>query len=294
MDIHAQILQFVISGIMVGSIYALIALGFNIVFNATDAINFAQGEFVVLGGMMTITFYHGAKLPLIIAFFLSVLSVTLIAMFVERFTIHYQRGRSIVTLIILTIGVSICLRGGAMFIWGKDSYSLPAFSGSEPIIIMDAAILPQAIWIIVIGIVVAAGVHFFFKLTLTGKAMKACSYDRMSARLVGIDDNRMVLWSFALAATSGSIAGVIITPITFMAYDQGLMLGLKGFCAVLLGGLGSMPGSIIGGLLLGIFESLGAGLISSGYKDAIAFLILLMVLFIKPSGIFGKKIEEKV
>jgi branched-chain amino acid transport system permease protein len=116
----------------------------------------------------------------------------------------------------------------------------------------------------------------------------------MSARLVGIDDNRMVLWSFALAAASGSIAGVIITPITFMAYDQGLMLGLKGFCALLLGGLGSMLGSIIGGLLLGIFESLGAGLISSGYKDAIAFLILLMVLFIKPSGLFGKRIEEKV
>ena len=279
---------------MVGSIYALIALGFNIIFNATEAINFAQGEFVMLGGMTTITLYHGLKIPLIAAFFLSVLIVTLIAIIFERFTIHYQQGRSIVTLIILTIGVSICLRGGAMFVWGKDSFDLPAFSGNEPIIVLDAAILPQSVWIIAIGMSVAIGLHFFFKLTLTGKAMRACSFDRMSARLVGIDDNRMVLWSFALAAASGSIAGVIITPITLMAYDNGLMLGLKGFCALLFGGLGSMLGSVVGGLLLGIFESLGAGLISSGYKDAIAFLILLTVLFIKPSGLFGKRSSEKV
>ncbi len=279
---------------MVGSIYALIALGFNIIFNATEAINFAQGEFVMLGGMTTITLYHGLKIPLIAAFFLSVLIVTLIAIIFERFTIHYQQGRSIVTLIILTIGVSICLRGGAMFVWGKDSFDLPAFSGNEPIIVLDAAILPQSVWIIAIGMSVAIGLHFFFKLTLTGKAMRACSFDRMSARLVGIDDNRMVLWSFALAAASGSIAGVIITPITLMAYDNGLMLGLKGFCALLFGGLGSMLGSVVGGLLLGIFESLGAGLISSGYKDAIAFLILLTVLFIKPSGLFGKGSSEKV
>jgi len=179
-------------------------------------------------------------------------------------------------------------------VWGKDSFDLPAFSGHEPIIVLDAAILPQSVWIIAIGMSVAIGLHFFFKLTLTGKAMRACSFDRMSARLVGIDDNRMVLWSFALAAASGSIAGVIITPITLMAYDNGLMLGLKGFCALLFGGLGSMLGSVVGGLLLGIFESLGAGLISSGYKDAIAFLILLTVLFIKPSGLFGKRSSEKV
>ena len=279
---------------MVGSIYAIMALGFNIVYNATEAINFAQGEFAVLGGLITVTLYHKVGMPLAAAFFLSVLIVVLISIAIERITIHYQQGRSVATLVILTIGISICMRGGAMLNWGKDSFSLPPFTGSDPIIVFDAAILPQAVWIIVIGMIVASGLHFFFKLTLTGKAMKACSYDRMSARLVGIDDNRMVLWSFALAAASGSIAGVIITPVTLMAYDQGMMLGLKGFCALLLGGLGSMMGSVVGGLLLGLFESLGAGLISSGYKDAIAFLILLMVLFFKPSGLFGKKSEEKV
>ena len=292
MDLETKILQFIISGVMVGSIYAIISIGFNIVFNATDAINFAHGEFVMLGGMTVITLFNVVKLPLWASFFLSVAGVTLVAMILERTTIHYQQERQVINLIILTLGWSIFLRGTAMLSWGKDSFDLPSFSGSDPILFWGATLLPQALWIVGIGLVISVGLHLFFKYSLVGRAMKACSFDRVAARLVGIDDNWMVLISFAMAAATGSIAGIIITPISLMAYDQGGMLGLKGFCATFLGGLGNLYGSIIGGLLLGILESLGAGLISSGYKDAISFTIFLFILFFKPSGLLGERIRE--
>ena len=223
---------------MIGSIYAIISIGFNIVYNATDAINFAQGEFVMLGGMTTIALFHWAKLPLWSSFFLSVSIVTFVAMILERMTIHYQREKQVLNLIILTLGWSIFLKGSAMLSWGKDSFDLPSFSGSEPIQFWKATLLPQTLWIIGIGLCISVGLRFFFNYSLTGRAMKACSFDRVSARLVGIDDDWMVLLSFALAATTGAIAGIIITPVTLMSYDHGGMLGLKGFCATFLGGLG--------------------------------------------------------
>jgi branched-chain amino acid transport system permease protein len=293
-DLSSQLLQFVISGVTIGSIYAIISIGFNIVYNATEAINFAQGEFVMLGGMTAIALVHGAGLPIWASFFLSVGIVTAIGMILERVTVHYQKDRQVTTLIILTIGWSIFLKGSAMLSWGKDSFDLPPFSGSGIIQLWKATLLPQALWIIGMGVLISAGLHLFFKYSLLGRAMKGCSYDRIASRLVGIDDNRMVLISFGLAAATGSIAGIIITPITLMAYDYGGMLGLKGFCATFLGGLGNLYGSIVGGLLLGIMESLGAGIISSGYKDAIAFMIFLLILFFKPSGLLGQKIKERV
>ncbi len=279
---------------MIGSIYAIISIGFNIVYNATDAINFAQGEFVMMGGMTTIALFHWVKLPLLVSFLLSILIVTCIAVVLERLTIHYQREKQVLTLIILTLGWSIFLKGSAMLSWGKDSYDLPAISGSKPLHFLEVTLLPQALWIIGIGLLISAALHIFFTYSLTGRAMKACSFDRLSARLVGIDDDRMVLFSFALSAAIGSIAGIIVTPVTLMAYDQGGMLGLKGFCATFLGGLGNLYGSIIGGVLLGILETMGAGLISSGYKDAIAFMIFLIILFFRPSGLLGVKSRERV
>jgi branched-chain amino acid transport system permease protein len=292
--IGSQLPQFVMSGLTIGSIYAIISIGFNIVYNATDAINFAQGEFVMLGGMAAIAFFHWVHLPLWAAFLLSVALVTLVAIILERMTIHYQREKQVLTLIILTLGWSIFLKGSAMLSWGKDSYDLPAITGSEPIHFLKATLVPQALWIIGIGALISAALHFFFKYSLTGRAMKACSFDRVSARLVGIDDDWMVLLSFILAATTGAVAGIIVTPITLMSYDNGGMLGLKGFCATFLGGLGSLYGSVIGGLLLGILESLGAGLISSGYKDAIAFMVFLIILFFRPSGLLGSKTQDRV
>lgn len=287
MSFSSQILQYILTGITIGSIYALTALGFNIIYNATDIINFAQGEFVMLGGMIIIFFTTIVKLPIIIAFLLSVLIVTIIGALFERLAIHPLKDASVITLIIITIGASIFFKGVAMFVWGKGTFALPAFSGEKPIFFFGATIIPQSLWVFGITILIVILLGLFFKKTIVGKAMRACAINKAAASLMGINVKKMVLFSFALSAAIGAIAGIVITPISLMEYERGTMLALKGFAAAVLGGLGSGIGAVVAGFLIGIVESLGAGLISSGYKDAIALVILLIVLFIKPSGLFG-------
>ncbi len=289
MDFSGQILQYLISGVTNGAIYAVIALGFTIIFNASEVINFAQGEFVMLGGMTVIALDGIGPLPLGLSFVLAVLAVTLVGIVLERFTIRPSKSSNPITLIIITVGASIFLRGVAMMLWGKDSFGLRPFTGAIPIHLAGATLVPQSLWVLGVTVVIMAGLQFFYKHTITGKAMRACAFNRRAASLVGISVNRMVLVSFALSAAIGAAAGIVIVPITLCGYDVGIMLGLKGFCAAVLGGLGSSPGSILGGFLLGVLEALGAGLISSGFKDAIAFFLLLLVLFLRPSGLLGPR-----
>ncbi len=206
---------------------------------------------------------------------------------IDRLAIRPIRKPSVLTLIIATIAVSILIKGAAMFIWGKNPYDLPAFSGRNPITFMGAVIQPQYFWIFGFLILTAVALTFFFDKTIIGKAMSACADNADAASLVGIDVKRMILLSFALSAAIGALAGIVITPIAFMEYDRGAMLAIKGFGAAILGGLGSFPGAIIGGLIIGAIESFGAGLVSSGYKDAFALIVLMAVLFFKPSGILG-------
>lgn len=283
----SAILQFILSGITIGSIYAMVALGFNIIYSATDIINFAQGEFVMLGGMIMVSLVAGLKLPMWLAFPIAVLATTLIGAIFERLCIHPLKKPTILTLIIITIAGSILMKGGAMFAWGKETVILPHFSSEKPISFFGATILPQTLWILGIIAVTVALLALFFRLTITGKAMRACAANRRAASLVGINVKKIVLFSFALSAMLGAIAGIIITPIALMSYDRGTMLALKGFGAAVLGGLGNPVGAVVAGFLIGVLESLGAGLISSHYKDAIALIVLLAVLFIKPSGLFG-------
>jgi branched-chain amino acid transport system permease protein len=294
MSLFDQILQYLIGGITKGSIYSIVALGFTIIYNSTEIINFAQGEFVMLGALTMVTFTTALHLPLPIAFLCAVASVTIIGMVFDLSIIRPAKKASPVTLIIITIGASIFIRGISMLAWGKDPYTLQSFSGDAPIQIGGASIIPQTLWIIGTTLIILAGLQLFFEYTITGKAMKACAINRRAASLLGIRVNRMILFSFALSGALGAVAGIIISPITFASYDMGVMLGLKGFCGAVIGGLGSVPGSIIGGFVLGILESLGAGLISSAYKDAIAFVILLLVLFIRPTGLLGSGNVKRV
>ena len=289
-----QLFQYLITGLTLGSVYAMVAIGFNIIYDVTEIINFAQGEFVMLGGLIMVFFHVVVQLPLIIAFVATIFAVTLIGILVDRLAIRPIRQPSVLTLIIATIAVSFILRGIAMYMWGKDPYDLPAFSGRIPIILWGAVIQPQYLWIIGFLIVTVIGMKFFFDKTIMGKAMKACAINSDAAKLVGINVNLMILLSFALSAAIGAIAGITITPISFMEYDRGAMLAVKGFAAVILGGLGSFPGAIVGGLILGLIEAFGAGLISSGYKDAFALIVLLGVLFFKPSGIMGNLEISKI
>jgi branched-chain amino acid transport system permease protein len=286
LDKLSELLQYLFSGLTNGAIYALIALGFSIIFNATTIINFAQGEFVMLGALTVISLYSlGLALPL--AFVLAVAAVTLMGLAFERLAIRPARDATPISLIIITVGGGVLIKGLAMLFWGKDAYTLPAFSGQKPLMLAGATMLPQSVWIFALTILLVSALEVFFRFTLLGKAMRAASFNPVAARLVGIRVSQMVQFSFALSAALGAMAGVMIAPITMGVYDMGTMLGLKGFCAAVIGGLGSTFGGVLGGMVLGVAEAFTSGMLSSGYRDAVAFLILLLVLFFRPQGLIG-------
>ncbi|MCZ7561764.1 MAG: branched-chain amino acid ABC transporter permease [Burkholderiaceae bacterium] len=286
-------LQFLAGGLTIGAIYALVALGFSIIFNASYVINFAQGEFVMIGGMSAVSFI-GSGLPMPIALLGAVAVTGVVGLLLEWLAVGRARKADVVTLIIITIGASIFLRGLAQLVWDKSIHALPPLSGDAPISILGATIVPQSLWVIGVTVVVVAALSWFFNRTLLGKAMLATSYNRFAAQLVGIEVRKVLFASFGLAAALGAVAGVLIAPITFTSYDAGIMLGLKGFAAAMLGGLGSFPGAIVGGVVLGLLEALGAGYLSSAYKDVIAFVIILVVLFVRPDGILGAVKSDRV
>jgi branched-chain amino acid transport system permease protein len=292
--IWSQLPQFLVSGVTSGSIYALIALGFGIIHNATGIVNFAQGEFVMLGAMTMISLTQAVRLPPFVAFPVAVLVVMAVGWLFESGPLRRSRSNNVLILVMITVGASITMRQTAMLIWGKTPRTLMPFSGDEPLVLGNAAILPQTLWILGVTLIVLVLLGFFFGKTLVGKAMRAVAENRRGAALIGIGVNRMTLLSFVLSGGIGAVAGIIITPITTMSYGAGVMLALKGFSAAILGGYGNMTGAVVGGLLLGTIESLGAGFISSAYKDAFAFLILLLVLFVRPTGLLGKVETKRV
>ena len=290
----SDLLQYAISGATLGSTYGLAGLGFTVIFNTTEIINLAQGEFVMLGGMLAVFAIRWGGLPLAVAVPLAIGLTTLVGVAVDRLTIRPVRGRSVIVLVIITIGVSIVLRGATMLLFGKDTYPLPGFSGGEPLTVLGASFLPQNLWVGGITLCTLVAMKLYFDRTISGKAMLACACDRKAASLMGIDVDSMVTLSFAFSALVGALGGVILAPITLTSYDVGILLGLKGFAACILGGLGNPFGAVAGGVILGVLESLSAGLISSGYKDAVAFIILLTLLFVRPSGLFGRRGAERV
>ena len=290
----ASLLQFLFSGLMVGAIYALVALGLNVVFNATGAVNFAQGEFSMLGGMLGAALLSAAGLPLVVVFVVTVAAVTAVGVLMERLVIRPVRHADVFNLIIVTIGASILIKGGVMVSLGKNAAGLPAFTGERPFRILGATFVPQALWILGVAAAIVLALHFFFDRTLLGRAMRAVATDREAARLVGIDVRRVVMLSFALSAAVGAIGGLIVTPVTLTIYDAGTMLGLKGFAAAVTGGLGNTFGGIAGGLVLGLLETFGGGLIGSEFKDVAAFLLLLLLLFLRPRGLFARAQSERV
>lgn len=279
--------QYAISGLMIGAIYAMVAIGYNAIYNVTEIINFAQGEFVMLGGLFAVFFAGPLHLPLYAAFFCAVCLTGCVGLAMDRFVIGRARDTSVLSLTVITLAVSIMLKGGAMLWWGKDPYSLPAFSSGGPIKIGGVAIQPQALWIIGICALTIVALSLFFRKSIYGQAMLACANNPNAARLAGIPVGYMILLSFVLSAVIGAAAGVIITPVSMMEYDRGALLGLKGFGAAVLGGLGHFFGALVAGVILGLVESFCAGYVSSGYKDAAALVLLLLALFIRPEGLFG-------
>lgn len=288
-----ELLQFLLSGITVGAVYALVALGFTIIYNASDVVNFAQGEFVMLGGMITF-FAHAAGLPLPLAALIAIIATAAIGVALNKLAIEPARGAPVVSLIIITIGASIFIRGATQLVFDKQIHRFPAFSGDQPILIGGATILPQSLCVIAGALAVFFCLWLFFTRTLIGRAVLATANNRVAAQLVGINTNYVMTLSFAMSAAIGALAGVLVTPITLTSYDVGLALALKGFAAAMLGGMGNPKGALVGGVLLGILEAMTAGYISSQYKDAAAFIVILAVLFAMPQGLFGRKSTDRV
>lgn len=293
-------IQLTIDGVRGGSIYALMALGFVMVYSVTGIINFAQGEFVMLGAMICLT-VNSLDLPLPPALKLAVsvvagvLATTLIGIAMERLAIYPARHSPPVTLIIITIGVTITLRASALLAWGADPYVLPAFStqvledhifrfgGSSGDVIVQA----QSLWIWGTLIVVLVILYLFLERTIMGKALRACAVNRRAAQLMGINPSWMSMLSFAMAAALGAIGGIVLGPVTRPIYDMGLMLGLRGFVAAIMGGLVSAPGAVVGGLVLGVVENVAAGVTNPTYKSVVSFIILIAILLFRPQGIIG-------
>ena len=288
-----ELLQFVFSGLTVGAVYALVALGFTLIYNASDVVNFAQGEFVMLGGMTTV-FLGLAGVPLPLAAGLAIVVTVAIGLALYRLGIAPAAGASAVVLIIITIGASIFLRGAAQVVFDKRFHSLPPWFGGDPIRVGGAAILPQSLVVLGGAVVIVLLLWLFIDRTLLGKAIVATAANRLAARLSGINTGRIVGFSFALSAAIGAVAGILITPITLTSYDVGTLLAVKGFAAAMLGGMGSAVGAVVGGIILGLLEALAAGYLSSKYKDAVAFLVILLVLFAMPRGLLGKATAERV
>lgn len=289
-------LQYLISGITQGSVYALIGLGYMVIYNSSQVINFAQGEFVMLGGMLTVTLttamdaIFGSNLSLPLAIVLSVLMVTLLGILFEFLAVRPLKNSPPLMVVIMTIGASIFIRGVAMLIWGKDTFSLPMFVTGKPIPVFGAVIVPHYLVILGTTIILMILLQLFFKLTLAGQAMRASAVNRKGASLCGIKPERMVKLSFAISAALASISGIIVAPTNNTSYDVGIMLGLKGFVVAIIGGLNSFVGTICGGFIVGIIEALSA-VISSQYRTAVTFGILILILLIRPTGIFGRKSE---
>jgi branched-chain amino acid transport system permease protein len=283
-----QMLQYVANGLVSGGIYAVVAVGFITIYNVSRVINMAQGEFLMLGGMTMVSLL-AMNIPYAGAFVISVLLVVVVGIFIQKFIVGKAKNANPVSLIILTIGISILIRGLASLIWGKDPYALKPLTSNEPITIVGVSVSQQNLWVILTVLIILFGLWYLMDKTMLGKKINACSVNTLAARLMGISPSKMTMLSFAISGATGAVAGIVIAPLSVTSYDVGMVLGIKGFAAAILGGLGNPLGATVAGFLLGLLESVAAGYISSGLKDAIAFFILIAVLLIKPTGLFAER-----
>jgi branched-chain amino acid transport system permease protein len=288
-----EFLQFIIAGLKSGSIYALVALGFTIVYSSTGAINFAQGEFYMLGGMLGVWFVS-LGLPVLVAAAAAIAVTAAIGALFELLAIRPIASGDPLRIIMVTIGGSVVLRQLALHVFGPDELPLPPFTAGPSIKALGAAVERQTVWVWALTALAVIALVVLYRRSVFGKAMRATSLQRDAARLVGIDAKNMVTASFALAAGLGALGGLVVAPLTQTAFDVGAGIGVKGFSAAILGGLGSPIAAVGGGLILGLLESLTAGYLNPVYKDAVSLVVLLAVLFLRPQGLLGGSGRQKL
>jgi branched-chain amino acid transport system permease protein len=289
-----QLLQTLLSGLTTGAIYGLTALGFTIVYNATKVTNFANGDFVMMGGLICAGLVTKGGWPLFLALPTTIAAVTALAVTLEIFGIQRARRKTVLSFAMITIGFSVLYRGLMQVVVGRDVLFMPNFGVIPDIRASSLYLGSQSIWVLLALVVIGGALSFLFLKTRFGKAMRAASQSPRAAALCGIDPRMMSVAAFAMAAAVGAIAGALIAPIGAAFYDYGLVFGLKSFSAAVLGGFGSPIGAVLGGVLIGFAESLSAGYLSSAYKDAVALGILLLILFVRPSGLLGRVEARRV
>lgn len=279
-------LMLCVKGIMVGSIYALISLGFNVIYRTTGVLNFAQGEFVMIGGILAAWLRESAHVPLAAAMLGGVAGAGVVGMLVDGLAIRPARRASPTILIIITVGVSIILRAVAALVWGTDRFHLEAVRPGT-VSLGGVVVEWQSLWMLLSAAGGMTVLALFFRYSRTGAAMRACAENAEAARLCGVSPGRMSTLAFGLSAALAGLAGVLLTPLLSMQFDQGTMLGLKGFSAAILGGMGNPVGGVASGLVLGVLEQFSAW-ISSLYKETLALAVVVTVLLIRPKGLFTK------
>jgi branched-chain amino acid transport system permease protein len=284
-----QLFQYLLSGVATGSVYAIVGIGFNIIYSSTGIINFAQGEFLMLGGMIAISL--GSVMPLPAAIALAVVITGLVGVLLQLVFISWLKNPAVLRVIIITIGLSILVREAALHVWDEKVRALPFWTGSETtsVAVLGARISPQVLWVLGACALMVGLLFLFFRFTLTGRAMRACSSNATAARLCGIRTSTLVTLSFFIAAAMGALAGCVVSPLTQTQYDMGTSLAVKGFTCAVLGGLGNVTAAVAAGLLVGVLETASIVVLPLAYKDVVALVIMLAILFFRPEGLFGRR-----
>ncbi len=289
--------QLAFAGLAIGSVYALVALGFVMIFRATNVVNFAQGEFSMLGAYFLVALWQGLGLNYFAAIVLALLLMVVMGLLFEISVYYPLRNRTFLPVIIATIGASIMFQNGALAVFGPSPEKvrpvIETAGGTGGIMVAGVFFDYQYLIILVVAVLLVALQYLFFEYTLLGKKMQATSQDKDMARLLGIPISYMIALTFIFSSLLGGLSGMLVAPIFFVTHKMGATLGLKAFAATICGGFGDVRGAILGGLALGVIESFGSAYISTIYKDAFAFLVLIVILLVRPQGIFGEKVSEK-
>lgn len=290
----SHLLQIVLAGLSIGAVYALVAVGFAIVHRGTGAVNFAQGEYVMLGGVVAGVLHEAYAWPLPVTVLVTLAAGVAAGVLTEFVGVRFTRRPTADTITIATIGVAVAIKAAATILTQRRTYALPAFSGTTPLQIGGAAAHPQTLWNLGLVAVAAIALTAFFRATRRGVVMRAAADDQEMVSSLGVSFRTTTAWSFALAALLGAAAGVALTPLTLISFDSGTLLGLKGFAAAMLGGLGSMAGAVAGGFVLGLAEAVVAGYGGSAFADVVAFALLLGLLFVRPTGLVRQVQADRV
>ena len=287
-------LQYLLTGLSVGSVYAMVGLGFTVMWTAAKAVNFNYGDLFMLGAVGTVVL-RDLGMPLIPAALLAIAAAALLAAVIERgFVRPFNQETNAVGWMLTTIAVGTMLEAATTALFGSNPRGLPTPLTEQPIRIGGAGIYPQELLLPVALVVVAGGLEYFYRRTVTGRAMRAVAYNRVAAGLMGIDADRMTLLAFALAGGMGALAGVLIAPVVQASSTMGAIIGLKGFLVAIIAGINNARGVLVAGILYGVLEKFIEGYLSTAARDAIGFSLMVLLLLLYPQGLFGKAEFKKV